>query len=118
MIAALQPDTCSCVYRGHELRLTQLADSTRLLSRPLVGGFGAFAALLALGLAARRARALAMPYTSLPWAMGLAVIPLLIAGGALEAIDERLLELPIVLLGLGWIVLGAAIWSAAEQHTT
>ena len=83
----------------------------------VVGGFGAFAALLALGLAARRSRALAAPYTSLPWAMGLAVIPLLIVGGALEAVNERLLELPIVLIGLGWIALGAAMWIAAEQHT-
>ena len=81
-----------------------------------IGGFGAFAALLALGLAARRARALAAPYTSLPWAIGLAAIPLLLIGGALEAINERLLELPIALLGLGWIALGAAMWSAAEQH--
>ena len=83
----------------------------------VIGGFGAFAALLALGLAARRARALAAPYISLPWAMGLAVIPLLIVGGALETVDERLLELPIVLIGLGWIALGTAIWSAAELHT-
>lgn len=84
----------------------------------VVGGFGAFAALLALGLAARRGRALAVPYTSLPWAMGVGVIPLLIVGGVLEAVDERLLELPIVLLGLGWIALGAAMWSAAEQRAT
>lgn len=81
-----------------------------------IGGFGAFAALLALGLAARRGRALSAPYTSLPWAMGLAAIPLLIAGGAAEAVNERLLELPIALLGLGWIALGAALWSAAQQH--
>lgn len=82
----------------------------------VIGGFGAFAALLALGLAARRARALTAPYVSLPWTMGLAVIPLLIVGGALETVDERLLELPMALLGLGWIALDAAIWSAAEQH--
>ncbi len=82
-----------------------------------IGGFGAFAALLALGLAARRARALPAPYTSLPWAMGIAAIPLLIIGGALAAVDERLLELPVALLGLGWIALSAAMWSAAEQHT-
>ena len=50
--------------------------------------------------------------------MGLGVIPLLIVGGALEAVNERLLEVPIVLLGLGWIALGAAMWSAAQQHTT
>lgn len=93
------------------------AEITVLTPLIAIGGFGAFAALLALGLAARRARVLAAPYTSLPWAMGLAAIPLLIVGGALEALNERLLELPIALLGLGWIALGAALWSAAEQHT-
>ena len=82
-----------------------------------IGGFGAFAALLALGIAARRTRALAAPYTSLPWAMGLGAIPLLIIGGALEAVNERLLEVPIVLLGLCWIALGVALWGAADQHT-
>ena len=48
--------------------------------------------------------------------MGLATIPLLILGGALEAVDERLLELPIALLGLGWVILGVALWNAPITH--
>lgn len=75
-----------------------------------VAGFGTFAALFVLGVAVRRADALASPYTSLPWAMGAAAIPLLIVGAALGAVSERLFELPIALLGLGWIALGVALW--------
>ena len=57
-------------------------------------------------------------YADLPWAMGLSAIPLLIVGGALETISERLLELPVALLGLGWIALGAALWSAVDARST
>ena len=78
-----------------------------------LGGFGTFAALFVLGIAVRRAGALPGHYASLPWAMGLATIPLLILGGALEAVDVRLLELPIALLGLGWVMLGVALWAAS-----
>lgn len=83
-----------------------------------IGGFGTIAALVVLGLVIRRSSALPAPYTSLPWAMGVAAIPLLIVGGALEAASERLLELPIVLLGLGWVAVGAALWNAAPQETS
>lgn len=81
-----------------------------------IAGFGTFAALLALGHAVRRDGALAAGWRSLPWAMGVAAIPLLIVGGALEAVNERLLELPIALLALGWILFGAVLWKAAAQH--
>lgn len=81
-----------------------------------LAGFGTFAALFALGIAVRRANALAVRYAALPWVMGLATIPLLILGGALEAVDERLLELPIALLGLGWVILGVALWNASTTH--
>lgn len=81
----------------------------------VIAGFGTFAALIALGVAVRRAGALAAPYTSLPWAMGLAAIPLLIVGGALETVSERLFEFPIALFGLGWIAIGVALWRAAPR---
>ena len=81
-----------------------------------VAGFGTFAALLVLGIAVRRVGALPGRYASLPWAMGVATIPLLIVGGALEALDERLLELPIALLGLGWVMLGVALWDALSTR--
>lgn len=83
-----------------------------------IGGFGTFAALVVLGFVVRRAGALSAPYTSLPWTMGVAAIPLLIVGGALQAVSERLLEIPIALLGLGWIAVGVALWNAAPQQTS
>ena len=82
-----------------------------------LAGFGTLAALIALGLAARRTRALAPGYATLPLAMGLGALPLIIVGGALESVSERLVELPIAVLGLGWIGLGIALWNAAEQRT-
>jgi hypothetical protein len=71
------------------------------------------AGLVLLGMAVRRTEALPGRWRSLPLAMGAAVIPLLMVGGILETLDERLLEIPIVLLGLAWSALGYAIW----RHT-
>ena len=82
-----------------------------------LGGLGTFVALVVLGVVVRRSSALPAPYTSLPLLVGVAAIPLLMIGGALEAVSERLLEIPIVLLGLGWIALGVALWNAAPQET-
>lgn len=81
-----------------------------------VAGVGTFVALIALGIAVRRTRALAPGYVSLPLAMGLGAVPLLIVVAALESVSERLIELPIALLGLSWIGLGIALWNAAEQR--
>lgn len=78
----------------------------------ILTGFGTFAALIGLGVAVRRTSALPSGYGSLPLAMGLAAIPLLTLGAALEGVNERLFELPIALLGLGWLALGRALWRA------
>jgi hypothetical protein len=37
----------------------------------------------------------------------------MVLGGILEMLNERLLEIPIVLLGVAWSALGYAIW----RHT-
>ncbi|MBA3327426.1 MAG: hypothetical protein H0T43_03900 [Solirubrobacterales bacterium] len=76
-------------------------------------GVGTLVALIALGLAVRRTRALAPGYAWLPLAMGVGAVPLLIAAGALESVSERLIEVPVALLGLGWIGIGIALWKAA-----
>lgn len=82
-----------------------------------IAGFGTFGALIALGIAVRRTTALAHGYRSLPLAMGLGAVPLLIAGAALESVSERLFELPIALLGLCWIALGIGLWGAATRRS-
>ncbi|MBW3592894.1 MAG: hypothetical protein KY396_04295, partial [Actinobacteria bacterium] len=71
------------------------------------------AALVALGIVARRAQVFGRPWSTIPLALGTLFVPLLLVGGLLSVADERLLEIPIVLLGLGWIVLGYAIASHA-----
>jgi len=39
----------------------------------------------------------------------------MLVGGALEAVHERLLEVPVVLIGLGWIVLVAVVARHAQR---
>ena len=52
----------------------------------------------------------------LAWCIGLAMVPALIVGGALSAIDERLLELPLVCLGAGWMAIGWAMLRQPALH--
>ena len=42
----------------------------------------------------------------LAWWIGVAMAPALVIGGILSELDERLLEIPLICLGLGWLVLG------------
>ena len=67
------------------------------------------AALVTLGVVVRRAGILGRPWSTVPLALGILFVPLLLVGGLLSAVDERLLEIPIVLLGLAWVLLGYAI---------
>ncbi len=69
------------------------------------------ASLVLLGIAVRRVGALPGRWRSFPLSMGVAVLPLMVIGAILETLDERLLELPLVVLGLAWVMLGCAIWS-------
>ena len=73
----------------------------------------AFIALLAgltlLGLATRWTQVLGDRWSALPLALVVAAPVMMIAGGGLEAINERLLEIPLVMYGLGWMGLGYAL---------
>lgn len=52
----------------------------------------------------------------LAWWIGIAMAPALVVGGVLSAIDESLLEIPIVLLGMAWMTVGwAMLRRPAEQ---
>ncbi len=76
-----------------------------------------FVGLVLLGIAVRRADALPGRWRSLPLAIGAGGFPLMIVvGGVLEALSERLLEIPLVVLGLAWIALGYAICHAPDSH--
>lgn len=76
-----------------------------------IGVLATTAALILLGMPLRRSDHLAL---RLPFLVGVGTIPLMLVGGALAVFDERLLELPIVLLGGLWIVLGAGLPRLAE----
>ncbi|MGH9198995.1 MAG: hypothetical protein ACRD1T_25115 [Acidimicrobiia bacterium] len=65
--------------------------------------------LVLLGIVTRRTRALGDRWSNLPLALVVAAPLVTIVGGALEAINERLLEIPLVLYGFGWMGLGYAL---------
>ncbi len=93
------------------------ADGEITLLTPFVtvASFGMFLALIALGLAVRRSRAFPHAAAWLPLAMGLSAVPLLWAAGVLETVNERLVEVPIAILGLAWMGLGGALWNAKVE---
>lgn len=64
------------------------------------------AALVVLGVPIRHS---GLAVGGLPFMLGVGTIPAVLVGGALSTIDERLLELPIVLIGLAWIAVGLAL---------
>jgi hypothetical protein len=51
----------------------------------------------------------AEPSAAVPWLLGLSMIAAIPTGGALSAINERLLEVPLLFVGLGWLVLVATL---------
>jgi hypothetical protein len=74
-----------------------------------VAGFGPFLGLVLMGSATLQARIFPPPWSALPLAMGLGGPLLILAGGGLALINERLLEIPIVLVGLAWMLLGYSV---------
>lgn len=86
-----------------------IALATDLTPFIAIAGFGPFLGLILLGSASLQARIFPSPWRALPLAMGLGGPLLVLAGGGLALIDERLLEVPIALLGLAWMLLGYAV---------
>ena len=91
-----------------------LASAAIVLMAPLapfyaLAGFGPFLGLVLLGSAALQARVFPPPWSALPLAMGLGGPLLILVGGGLALISERLLEIPIVLVGLAWMLLGYSV---------
>lgn len=91
-----------------------LAAGAIVLMAPLapfyaVAGFGPFLGLVLLGSATLQARVFPPPWSALPLAMGLGGPLLILAGGGLALMSERLLEIPIMLVGLAWMLLGYSV---------
>jgi hypothetical protein len=96
-----------------------LAAAAIVLVAPLppfyaVAGFGPFLGLVFLGSATLQARVFPSPWSALPLAMGLAGPLLILVGGGLALISERLLEIPVVLVGLAWMLLGYSVLAVKE----
>jgi hypothetical protein len=106
------------ILSGGDLALGA-AEEGAFSSLTLATSLAVLAALILLGVPTRRRAALPGVARVLPLTLGVATFPLLAVGGALEVIDERLLEVPFLLLAAGWIWLGAALWRAAAvtNHT-
>jgi hypothetical protein len=81
----------------------------------VLAGFGPFVGLVLLGIATLRARAIPAPWSALPLVMGAGAVPLMLVGGVLGLVSERLFELPIVLLGFAWVLLGYSVWSGKDK---
>lgn len=79
-------------------------------------GFGSFIGLVLLGSATLRARIFPSPWSALPVVMGFGGPLLILVGGGLALINERLLEVPIVLIGFAWMLLGYSVL-AVENAT-
>ena len=86
-------------------------DDTVTVLTPLyvVAGLGSFAALLLVGLAVRRRHGLPGRARSLPVLTALAALPLLAIGSILGRLHERLVELPVLVLGVAWLSIGFAL---------
>ena len=74
-----------------------------------VAGFGPFLGLVLMGSATLQAKVFPPPWSALPLALGLGGPLLILAGGGLALMGERLLEIPIVLVGLAWMLLGYSV---------
>jgi hypothetical protein len=81
----------------------------------VLAGLGPFVGLVLLGIATLRVKAMPAPWSALPLLMGTGAVPLMLVGGVLELVSERLVELPIVLLGLAWVLLGYSVWSGRNK---
>ncbi|MEJ7815291.1 MAG: hypothetical protein WKF53_08940 [Rubrobacter sp.] len=85
-------------------------DSVTLLTPFIVlAGFGPFVGLVLLGIVTLRVKAMPAPWSALPLVMGAGAVPLMLVGGILELVNERLFEFPIVLLGFAWVLLGYSV---------
>lgn len=80
----------------------------------LAGFLATLGSLLLLGVAVRRAGLLPRPWDLLPLALGALTFPLLAIAGAFAGVNERLLEVPVVIVGAAWVALGYRLWVVGQ----
>jgi hypothetical protein len=74
-----------------------------------LSALGAIVGILLVGIVTRRTAALPGRWKGYPMFLALSVIPLIASSAAFQAINPRLFELPTLLIGLEWMVLGAVV---------
>ena len=76
----------------------------------VIAGFGPFLGLILVGGATLQARIFPSPWSALPLVIGLGgPVLVILAGGVLALINERLLEVPLVMVGAAWMLLGYSV---------
>jgi hypothetical protein len=55
-------------------------------------------------------------WSIIPFALAATMLLGLPIGGALSEIDERLLEIPLLAVAMGWILLGLTLWRDSREH--
>lgn len=75
----------------------------------VLSALGAIIGLFLVGTVVRRTASLPGRWKGYPRFLALSVLPLIASSALLQAINPRLFELPTLLVGLEWIVLGAVM---------
>lgn len=73
------------------------------------------ASLILLGVPVLRRALVPGSARRLPLLLGVLTFPLIAVGAAFESISERLLEVPLLLVGVAWVWLGVGMWRAAAR---
>ena len=84
----------------------------------LAGFLATLGSLLLLGVAVRRAGMLPRPWDLLPLALGAFTFPLIAIAGLLEGLNERLLEVPVIIVEAAWVALGYRLWAVGRDQAT
>lgn len=89
---------------------TPTGDTVTLLT-PFIAmsALGVIVALLLVGIVIRRTASLPGRWKGYPMVLAISVIPLIASSALFKAINPRLFELPTLVIGLEWIVLGAVM---------
>lgn len=102
-----------------EDQLSDEATFSPLSLLPLGSMVSTLAALILLGVSARKTALLGPGWRGFPLALGIGLAPMVAVGGLLlGAIHERLFEVPIVLAGLAWVLLGGLLWRSTIPPTS